>query len=379
MKISSLFNNKNLFQQLNLTDISSDDCLLACGETNEHILSTDDLQQPVATYSTVENQSIHFRISISVQIMKYDDKEQIKIPLSSRNTTIEQLLQLTGKSIDVYKYLASNDTKRILNSNETISNLNKTKFILVKENETCLVSIEKLKDSQISDFDREKDVNQQRFTVFATIGDVNKENQIDISHQNLLYSNEFVPSTDTQLISLLLESPIRFTVIDENLPAMVIVQNNEENKAIKFSCSRSITIKRLVAISCQLFGVNNDYYCLTLDDAKLDDDDVSLGEIDESLTEFQFQITSTAAMHCSITCFERTIILPCREDTLLLIIVRECLEKLHIPLDSIDMYELIALTDNREQIDFDLSVENIRELFPSNSTIISFELKKKDE
>jgi hypothetical protein len=365
IKISSLFNNKNLLQQLNLSDISPNDCVLMVGETNEHILTKDDLQQPVGTYSTTENEFIHFRISISIQIMKYDNKEQIKILLSNRNTTIKQLLELTEKSTDIYKYLALNDTKRILNSNELISNLNKTKFILVKENETCLISIE-------------KDVQHQRFTIFATIADIIKEYQIDISHKNLLYSNDFVPSTDTQLLSLQLESPIRFIVIDGNLPAMVTIQNSTENKSIKFNCSHSMTIKRLCAIACQLFGVNNDYYRLTFDDMTLDDD-ISSEDIDPNATEFQFQMISIASIHCSIRCSERTFILPCQEDTLALTIVKESLEKLHIPLENIDMYELIALTDDQILVDFDSSMGDIQQLFPSDSTTISFELKKKNE
>ncbi len=373
MKISSLFNKKNLFQQLNLIDISSDDCVLVLGEINEQILTKDDLQQPISTYSTNDNQCIHFRIFISVQIMKYDNQEQIKIPLSSRNTTIEQLLQLTEQSMYVYKYLASNDTKRILNPNETIANLNKTKFILVKENETCLVSISKSRNLQNVDIN-----NDQRFVVCATIADVNKENQIDILHRNLLYSNDFVPSLDTQLISLQLKSLIQLTVIDGNLPAIVTVQNSEENKSVRFNCSGSMRIKRLSAISCQLFGANHEYYCLMQGDTKLDDDDVSLKDIGENETEFQFQMISIAPIHCSITFHQRKVILPCRRDTLVSTIVRESLEKLHIPLDDINMYELMALTDDDPaEIDFDLSMEDIQSMFSSDSSIITLELKNK--
>jgi hypothetical protein len=138
-----------------------------------------------------------------------------------------------------------------------------------------------------------------------------------------------------------------------------------------------MTIKRLCEISCQLFDLNNDYYRLTQDDIILDDVNVSLGDIDENGTEFQFQLTSIASMHCSITCSERTIILPCRQDTSASTIVRECLEKLHISSDNIDMYELIALADDPAQIDFDLSMEDIQQLFSSDSTTIPLELKKK--
>ncbi|CAF4418960.1 unnamed protein product, partial [Rotaria sp. Silwood2] len=258
MKISSLLNNENILKQLNLTDVSSDDCVLILKEPNEITLTKDDLQKPISTYATVDNELIHFQISISVQITKHDDKKQIKIPLSNRNITIEQLLNLTEKSIDVYKYLATNDTKRIINSNEILSNLNKTKFILVKENETCLISIKKSNNVQQVD-NNEK---LQRFISFATITDINKENQEDILHKYLMYSNDFVPSKNTQLISFLSVSPIQFTMINENLPVTVIIQNKEINKSIQFNCEDSITVQRLCEIACQLCCLNNKYYCL---------------------------------------------------------------------------------------------------------------------
>ncbi|CAF1559832.1 unnamed protein product, partial [Rotaria sordida] len=145
-----------------------------------------------------------------VQITKYDDEEQIKVPLLNRNITIEKLLHSTEKSIDVYKYLATNDTKRILDSNEKLSNLNKTKFILVKENEMCLVLIKKSNDLQLIHVTEEESEKYQRFVVSATIADINKENQQDILHQYLLYSNDFVPSTAIQLITFQSESLIQF-------------------------------------------------------------------------------------------------------------------------------------------------------------------------
>lgn len=82
-----------------------------------------------------------------------------------------------------------------------------------------------------------------------------------------------------------------------------------------------MTIQHLCVRSCQLFDVNNDYYRLTQDGITLDDVDTSLG-------------------------------------------------------DNIDMYELIALTDNRAQINFNLSMEDIHQLFSSHSTTIPLELKK---
>ncbi|CAF4734483.1 unnamed protein product [Rotaria sp. Silwood1] len=182
MKIYSLLNNENILKQLNLTDVSSDDCILVLREANEIILTKDYHQKPIGNYSIVNNELIHFQISISVQITKYDNKEPIRIPLSNRNITVEQLLNSTEKSIDVYKYLATNDTKRIVNSNEILSNLNKTKFILVKENETCLASIKKSNNLQQVNNREEENEKLQRFIIFATIADIIKENQADLLH-----------------------------------------------------------------------------------------------------------------------------------------------------------------------------------------------------
>ncbi|CAF3121404.1 unnamed protein product [Rotaria socialis] len=379
MPISSLLNKENILEQLNLTDISPDACLFVLKETDEQVLTKDDLQKSVGTYSTIENESIHFQISISLQITKYDDKEQIKIPIPNRNLTIEQLLNLTEKSIDVYKYLATYDTKIILNSNEILSNLNKTQFILVKENETCLVSIKKSNDLQLTDTNDEENEKFQRFTVFATIANVNKENQLDILHQYLLYSNDFVPSTDIQLTSLKSESPIQFRVIDQNLPVTVSIENGEEKKSIQFNCSLSITMERLCAIACQIFCVNEAYYRLAMNDDTETGDDISLEDIDENMTEIQFQIISTASLHCSIMYSNQNVSLPCHQDTPIEIVVKETLQKLHMSKEDMNLYELIALDDDRTQIGFDLSVNDIKELLSIDSTTISLELKKIDE
>jgi hypothetical protein len=178
-KISSLLNSENLLQQLNISATSFDDFILVFEGTNDQVLTKVDLQQPIGAYSITENQPICCRISMSVQITIYDRKEQITIPLANRNITIEQLLQLSGISIDVYKYLVSNDTTTILDYNENISSLNKTKFILLKENETCLVWIGKTHNLE------KENEKYQRYPVFATLADIYRQNQIDTSHQSL--------------------------------------------------------------------------------------------------------------------------------------------------------------------------------------------------
>jgi hypothetical protein len=374
IKIASLLNDENLLRQLHLSDISSDDYVLVLEEeTNGHILTKDDLQQPIGTHLTTGDQPIHFRISTLIQITKYDDHKQIRIPLSTRDTTIEQLLQSTEESVDTYKYLVLHDTTKIVDDNDKISNLNRTKFILFKENETCLVSIGR---SDNRDKENEK---YQRYAIFASMADIYKENQLDISHQYLQYANDFVPSTETRLVSFQSELPLEFIVIDDNLPVTVTVKNTETNEIIAFNCSFSMTVKRIYTISCQLFDLNNEFYQLMQDGSTLIDENIALEEIDEIKSEIQFQLTSTASMHCSVIFSEQTITLPCHENTLVSTIVKETLRKLHIPYDNTEQYELIALNDEQTEIHFDTSIDEIRLLFPSITTIPLELRRKKDQ
>jgi hypothetical protein len=379
MRICQLLNNERLLRQLHLIDISPNDCVLVLGENNEQVLSQNDIRQPVGNYSNIDDQPIHFRISILIQILKYDKQQPLQILLSNRNTTIEHIFQLTNASLDIYKYLASNYTKKILDYGEKLSNLIDTKFILVKEHETCLVSIEKPKYSQLIDIEDEENEIHQRFTIFATIADICRENQIDIDHRRLLYSDDFVPSTETQLISFLSISPIRFTLIDGNLPVTVTIQNNQDERSIKFHCSQTITVKRLCSIACQLFGLNNEYYSLMQMECLLDDDEVTLNNIDSTMTEIEFQLVSTASVTSSIKYDDQTVILPCCHETSVATLIVETLRKLHIPQENRHMYELIALADDRTPIEWDMSIEDVYQLFSSLPTTIPFELTKKDE
>jgi len=124
--------------------------------------------------------------------------------------------------------------------------------------------------------------------------------------------------------------------------------------------------------------VNKDYYCLTFDDSTLNDDDLSVEDINENKTDIQFRMISTASIHCLITHSGKTITLPCREDTQVLSIVTEALQTLRLPNDNINMYELIALTDDPTRIEFDLPIEDVKQLFSSDTATIALELKKNE-
>jgi hypothetical protein len=84
-------------------------------------------------------------------------------------------------------------------------------------------------------------------------------------------------------------------------------------------------------------------------------------------------------MYCSIKFLEQTIVLPCDQETLSLTIATEALKKLQIPENKMGQYELIALDDDQTRIDFDASIDEVRELFPSTITTIPFELRTKSE
>ena len=287
--------------------------------------------------------------------------------LSDLNTTNQQVLQLTGKSNDLYKYLASNMTKRILEPNEMISTLHEERFLLVRENETCLVSI-KTSDN----------TKRQRFTLFASIMNIRQEYQLDNS-QHLVYHDDFIPSIDTQLKSLQDKSPIELVLVDHNLPITIIVQNTETNEQMKFNSSLSITTDRICTFACQLFDLNKEHCQLKLEDSTNIDEDFKLDELDENAIEFHFQLTSTVTMNCSIKFVDDIVVLPCEPANLLLTLVKEALNKFQIPFDQLDDYELVALDDDRTQIDWETSVDEIRTLFSDTMTTIPLELKKKDE
>ncbi|CAF3595248.1 unnamed protein product [Adineta steineri] len=383
-KIYHLLNNEHLLRQLNLIDISPNDCVLVLEGTNEQVLSQNDIQQPVNHYISTDNQSIHFRISIMIQIFRYNSSESISIHFSNRNIIMEDIFQsITDVPSNVYKYLASNSTKKIIDYCEKLSNINETKFLLVKENETCLVSIEKPKNNQLLDLDDGQDDIHQQYTIYARIFDIYQENQLDIDHQYLLYSNDFVPSIQTQLISF--QSPsssssIRFTLINENLPVNITIANNENQQTIQFHSSLTINIKSLRSFACQLFLLNENYYQLMYDGCPLDDDDITLNDIDSDMTHIELQMNSTAEIHCSIQFGERKIILPCSSNTLVEMIIKESLKKLYLSQDENQIYELFVLTDDDQtSIEEDIPIDDIYSLFPSKPTLIPFELKKKGE
>ncbi|CAF1223338.1 unnamed protein product, partial [Didymodactylos carnosus] len=147
--ISDLLYNEQTLKYLKI-QTSPTDCVLVLDngtENEEQILQgQEDFQQPVSKYLS-SNSQLNFRISTLITIERYIEKTITQKPISNRNVTIEQILTLVLKVND--HYLASTTTMEILDSHQLLSNINETKFYLLKENETCSVSINTPKTEQL--------------------------------------------------------------------------------------------------------------------------------------------------------------------------------------------------------------------------------------
>lgn len=375
LPIYRLLLNKYLLQQLHF-NASLDQCALTLENANRQILTPDDTQRLLSEFSTDDDQPIHIRISLLIKIIKYDDKEQLNIPVVNRKTTIEELLQLTTLPINIYKYLASNVKKSVISNSNYISSLNETTFLLLKDNETCLVAVKLSQELQLINIDDE-DNQTQRFVISATIADVYQQNEINLKNQFLLSSDDFIPGHEIPLTSFLQTLLIRFTVIEHNLPVSVTVFNDEQS--MKFQCSGELTIKRLLEISCQLFNIKSNYYRLTHLETLLDDDDMSLNNIDSSMSDAELRLICNATLNASLKYLDQIIVLPCSEETEVAEIVQTALAKLEIPQESINMYECFVLDDEKTQLELDSKMEDVKDLLSGDVTIIPLELRKKTD
>lgn len=373
--IYHLLSNKYLFQQLHV-NIPIEECIFVLEDPQQSITIDYDTQKPIGEYLNDNNQLIHIRISTLLQIIKYDDQRLIKIPVPNRNVTMNEMFKSTNVPIDIYKYFASNTTKYIISNNEFISKLNERKFFLVKENETCLVSIKMANEAQLIEIEGDNSNQNQRFLIHAKIFDVYKQNKIDPERQFFLYANDFVPSLDSLLTSFLITSPIEFTILENNLPITLTIINDEH--PIKFNCSNEMLIKRIFEIGCQLFNIKTKYYQLTYSDSLLDDE-LSLTDIDSSTTDFELRFVSKASLKCSITYADQTVVLSCDNETELSEIVKEAFIKFQISQDDIDMYQIVALGDDKTQLEFDTVMDDVLSLFSSDIATIPLELNKKPD
>ncbi|CAF1278958.1 unnamed protein product [Rotaria sp. Silwood1] len=336
------------------------------------------MKEPVNFYSVSDDQPIHFRICLLIEMSTYDKSLKMQIPISDRNATIGHLLRSSEMKHYSYKYLASNQTQQVISENQKLLDLNETKFILVTEDETCFVSIETLNKSLSTQVVTINMVDQH-FTIYATLAAVYKQNNIDQEQQNLLYSNDFVPSIKTQLKSFRGNSPVRFTLIKDNLPIIVRVSIilNDEECSTEFHCGSEIKIERLCQIACQLLNVKNEFYQLMIDDSRLDDNEMLLNGIISDLNDIQLHLICTAAMESFIKYEDQTIILPCNKETLISTIYDEACAKFCITKEDTQIYELYALDVDQTQVELDMTIDQISSLFSEKLITLPFLIKKK--
>ncbi|CAF3642885.1 unnamed protein product [Rotaria socialis] len=88
--VYSLINNPKYLNHLDLKILPQDCSLvLVKDESEKNFLSTLDIENQISDYASITDKSIHFQITILVQIIRYDDLTEIKIPISHRNITIK--------------------------------------------------------------------------------------------------------------------------------------------------------------------------------------------------------------------------------------------------------------------------------------------------
>ncbi|CAF4674297.1 unnamed protein product, partial [Rotaria sp. Silwood2] len=142
--VQNLLNNPKYLNQLNLK-ISPRDCCLVriLDESKKQTLNSLDMENPISNYVSDSKKLIHFQICILIHIIQYDHQNELSISISHRNITVKQLLEMS-KIKDVHTYLASYKTEMILSENTNLFMINDMKFILVKQHQTCLISINPL-------------------------------------------------------------------------------------------------------------------------------------------------------------------------------------------------------------------------------------------
>ncbi|CAF1212894.1 unnamed protein product [Rotaria sp. Silwood1] len=379
--VHSILNNPKHLEQLGLK-ISPQDCTLVfvLNESEKQILEKLDMENPISYYASMTKKPIHFQIAILIQIIQYDNGKGILIPISHRNITMKELLEMIEVKNE-FKYLASYEIKMILPENTILSMINETKFFLVKEHQTCLISIQQSEDALLAV--NEENMRNQRYLINATINDIYKQNENIDQNQYLVYARDFVPSRKMPL-SLFLSnknSLIVFNLIYQKLQANVTVTSDEQKSPIEFQCEPNMTIARLHQIICQLWKLNKRLYSVALSDNSIIDEDNTLNDIDESIDDLKLKLISIADLKCAITYRDGTCKISATYETLLSSIMKEALETLLISLEDIDMYELKVLDDpdNPTSVDLESSINDIRTDFHIESDTLPFLLEKKKE
>ena len=377
-KINQLLNNENLLTKLNFNVNSLRDCVLALGEKSDQRLSNEDTSKPIGQFSLDDQQVVEFRIALLILISTSNDNEKPEeVLLFNRKVTMEELFEISKGSERGYKYLASCYSKKIIDFHQLLSDVNETRFLLVKEDQFCSIHIRRSTENQLISIDDVETNMKQNFASSATIADVYKANQINDQNEYLLFGNDFLPSMETSLSVFVSTSPIQFDVTNEKLEIHIIVENSIDKRTINYHSSSKTQFNRLCSIACQLMHLNSTFYQLMYGEVELSDDEMCLDDLETVPNEVELVLICTSPLKASIKFEQMEILIPCTEETLASELVEEILFKLNFSKSDLSQFQLFALDDENTQIEMDYKIEDVRQLFPENTEKIKLELRKK--
>lgn len=91
------------------------------------------------------------------------------------------------------------------------------------------------------------------------------------------------------------------------------------------------------------------------------------------------QLCAISSIFSEIHYLNRTIQLPCGNETSAKELIQQVLQRLNIPREDEQDFELMALDDDQTPIESDMTIEDIYQLFSSKSTVIPFQLIKRNK
>lgn len=378
MPVGGLLQNKQRLNQFNLK-VSPEDCILVLGQTEKTNLEGDDLNESIQYYASTSDETLHFQIAILIRITKYadqSDSSQISLTIPHRNYSIRQLLDMIKEQKDNYEYLASTNGKVVLTEQTILSHQKTNTFYLVKHSQTCLVSIKQSRPVLIAVDDGP---TTQRYIIDATLHDVFTDNS-DIESDHSIQYKDFIPSRDTKLRTLMTEpsKTLEFTVITGGSFAEVTIVCEEKQNPINLKCTPSITFGHLNEIVCSLWKLNPKCYQIMTEDDFAGDNDTSLTEEGESITDVQIKLVLSADWKCTVQYLDQTCIVSAMNETSASEILQQAINEFSIPIEEIESFKLYLLddTESPSEIDGELSIKTMREDLPAETTVLLFQLRK---
>lgn len=377
-KIKQLLKNANLSTKLNLNRDSLHDYVLARGKNPDQRLSNEDTHKSIGEFLTDQEQLIEFHIALLVHISTLSNHEKPEeVPLFTGKITIEELFQLFKGSERGYKNLASCQTKKIIDFHQSLSNVSETRFLLVKEDQSCCIHIRRSTKDQSISIDDDERIIKESFVFTATVGDIYKSMHINDQNKYLLLEKNFLPSLETPLSLFISTSPIEFDLSDEKLPIHITVKNSTDEQTINYHSLITTQFDRLCSIACRLMNLNEKFYQLKYNEIALSDGKMSLEDLDIPSNEVRFELICISPLKASIKFQQTNIFIPCTEETLVSELVEEALLKLKLSKSDSHQFDLLALDVEKTQIDMDYKIEDVCILFPGNTGTLELEIRKK--